>query len=87
MTKKSPPVDPAKKYRTVGGQDVEISGIVKRNSAGHRVTFPVKGRILSETPTGRIRREHAIWTLAGRFMVGKNHKNDLIEVKDHEDDT
>jgi hypothetical protein len=86
MTKKVVPIDPGNAYRTRDGHDVEIRGVVKNNSAGNRVTYPVKGSILHKTSTGRVRREYAIWTLAGRFMSGKNHKNDLIEVKDHETD-
>ena len=86
MTKRVVPIDPGKQYRTREGKDVEIRGVVKNNSAGNRVTYPVKGSILSETATGRVVRQYAIWTLAGRFMSGKNHKNDLIEVKHETDD-
>ena len=74
-------IDLKKKYRTAGGQDVELHDIVKRNSAGRRVTFPVKGAVISVSATGRAVRTRCIWTMAGRYLAGKRHDYDLIEVK------
>lgn len=78
---KHPRVDLDKEYRTRDGQEVELNNIVMRNSAGDRPTFPVKGAILSTTPTGRVRRRRAIWTLSGRWDATKAGDLDLVLVE------
>lgn len=82
MTRKTPPIDLGKTYRTRDGQEVELTEIVPRNSAGGRVTFPVKGAIISISPTGRRLRKRGIWTLSGRWDAPKAGPKDLIEVKE-----
>lgn len=69
-----------KKYRTVGGNDVELHEIRLQNSAGGFVTFPVKGSILHVKPSGRIVREYAIWKLDGHSMPTGTTPDDLIEI-------
>jgi hypothetical protein len=64
--------------KTRDGRDVILHQYVPLNSAGHPVTFPLKGSILNRTRSGRIKPEYAIWRIDGRHSVFKETGADLV---------
>ena len=72
-------IEAGKKYHLRGGLTCEVFEIRLYNSAGNRVTFPVKGHILRTTPTGRVKRDYNIWKLNGQAMAVGEHMHDIIE--------
>jgi hypothetical protein len=64
--------------KTRDGRDVILHDYIPLNSAGHPVTFPLKGIILNRTKSGRIQPEYAIWRIDGRHSVFKETEADLI---------
>ena len=64
--------------KTRDGRDVILHAYVPYNSAGHPVTFPLKGSILNKTQSGRIIPEYTIWRIDGRHSVFKETGADLV---------
>ena len=76
--KKEDWIDIKKKYKTRGGKEVELSGIVMVNGIGNEVTYPVKGLIiLKQRPR---KTENCIWSLDGKYNVINNGEKDLVKV-------
>lgn len=73
-------VDLTKRYATRDGREVELYDIVEFNSAGDRVTFPIKGNIITRTPAGRRRTAYTIWKRNGRADIFRESPDDLIEI-------
>lgn len=73
-------IDLTKTYTTRDGREVLLHDIILFNSTGFAVTFPVKGSIITHTPTGRLRTKYAIWRIDGRFTVTGEAPEDLIEI-------
>lgn len=74
----SPSIDITKEYKTRDGKRVINLARVDFNSAGHRVTYPIKGTIIvREKPR---KTEYAIWSDEGvSDVVWGNHKHrDLV---------
>lgn len=69
-------IDINKKYRTVCGHDVVGLQRVEFNSAGNRVTFPIKGSI--KIP-GKRSLKYEIWNEQGKCKVFGDSKFDLVE--------
>ena len=63
---------------TRDGRKVILHGYVPLNSAGHPVTFPLKGSIFNKTKSGKIKPEYTIWRIDGRHSVFKETGSDLI---------
>lgn len=77
MTKAPFPVL-GREYRTRSGDRVVIHEVKPFNSAGGRVTFPVKGTVHWR---GRARKKtYQIWTVDGRASVLRPHRHDIIEI-------
>ncbi len=74
-------VTPTKKYQTVDGRSVINIHIIPKNSAGHRVTYPVKGTIVTKTRK-RTTYSYEIWSIDGINDVvwGKNNHLNLVEL-------
>jgi len=64
-------------YKTRSGKRVIGVHIVKKNSFGAEVTFPVKGSIVVSEKPYRLR--YQIWTIDGKAEVFSDHKDDLID--------
>ena len=76
-------IDINKKY-TCGGKPVIGLEIVMQNSAGNTVTYPVKGSIVvREKP---LKLEYAAWSIDGQFDVVWGKGDNLIEIKETEND-
>lgn len=68
-----------REYTTRKGDDVIIHEISPLNSAGFKVTFPVKGTIVRKLKKGnRVKREYNIWRLDGRISIWGEREDDLI---------
>jgi hypothetical protein len=74
-------IDPAAKYKTRDGRDVEGLHIVLANSAGNEATFPVKGSIVvkGKKPV------FEIWTLDGRNSLFALTDLDLVRKNEESD--
>lgn len=76
-------IDINKKY-TCGGKPVIGLEIVMKNSAGNTVTYPVKGSIVvREKP---LKLEYAVWSIDGKYDVVWGKGDNLIEVKENQND-
>jgi hypothetical protein len=71
-------IDFTKEYKTKSGKRVIGLYNIPYNSAGEKVTYPIKGSIvLSEKP---FRTKYQIWSEDGKVDVvfGKNSSEDLV---------
>jgi hypothetical protein len=66
-------------HKTRDGRRVVVHEIKPQNDAGQKVTFPVKGTIYSQTPSGRLKKTFAIWDENGRHNVFVPSKLDITE--------
>jgi len=72
-------IDLGKIQTTRGGKRVIALRYVPRNSAGRKVTFPIKGTVIErEKP---LRTSYQIWTEDGEVdpVWGRNPERDLVE--------
>jgi len=65
-------------YRTRDGRKAVVHDVRLFNDIGAKVSFPVKGTIYTELLSGELGKEHAIWTIDGRFLVTKDSVKDLV---------
>lgn len=72
-------IDTTRKYTTREGATVTIHDIVPHNSAGERVTFPIKGSV-RKLVNVRYRTHYQIWTSDGRACVLGDHADDLMDL-------
>jgi hypothetical protein len=71
-------IDISKKYKTRDGCSVEGLHIKTTNSAGRKVTFPLKGNVVIQKVYRKL--HYCIWTEKGTFhVIDKKHDWDLIE--------
>ena len=71
-------IDCTKTYQTRNGKRVVNLTNVPFNSAGDKVTFPIKGTIIvREKP---LKTSYAIWTIEGKYDVFRDNLWDLIEI-------
>lgn len=66
-------IDPSRVY-TCGGHLVVNLEIVLHNSAGRKVTYPVKGTVL----IGARRKDYRIWSINGQADVIWGHGENLF---------
>lgn len=73
-------IDINKEYKTRDGNVVINLEYIPFNSAGKRVTFPIKGTIVYEKPR---KLQYCIWTKDGKYdpTWSKEEGMDLVEVK------
>lgn len=67
--------DTSKHYRTRSGAKVTIHEIVRFNSIGEEVTFPVKGSIKHPNKRGS---RYTTWTEKGNARVLNDHPDDIV---------
>lgn len=66
-------------YKTRDGRKAVVHDVRLFNDIGAKVSFPVKGTIYTELPSGEMSKEYAIWTIDGRFLVTKASDKDIGE--------
>jgi len=76
-------IDITKKYRTIGGDEVVDLQYIPKNSAGKKVTYPIKGTIIRKGQTGRWghqKKDYQIWSEDGivDIVSGKHAEDNLV---------